>query len=59
MSTIEDREEARRMLELETEKFLANGGKIREIEFGASNDVIDYWGETHRFDNGDDNEILR
>lgn len=47
MSTLEDREEARRMLEQATEKFLAEGGKIREIEFGVSHDVIDYWGETH------------
>lgn len=58
MSTLEDRERDRQKLEEETRKYLAKGGKIREIEFGASNDVIDYWGETHRND-GDSDEIVR
>lgn len=47
MSTIESRELDRRMLEEEVERFLKSGGKIREIETGVSNDVIDYWGETN------------
>lgn len=48
MSTIEDKENDRKALAAKVEQFLKNGGKIREIEPGVSNDVIDYWGETNR-----------
>lgn len=56
MSTLEEKERDRLLLEEKVEQFLKKGGKIREIEPGVTNDVIDYWGETNR---EDDHEIYR
>jgi hypothetical protein len=53
MSTIEDKENDRRALAEKIAQFLSKGGKIREIDPGVSNDVIDYWGETNREDDDD------
>jgi hypothetical protein len=57
MSTIEEKERDRKFIEEQVERYLKQGGKIREIEPGVSNDVIDYWGETNR--EVDENEVYR